>query len=137
MPEPHDEPVHPYFEVLPYLKGEDALDWFSQLPGGNHILDAHFTALGEVFGPNSPYRIRASVNPSTGDPHVLIFEVNGPVDDERSWQAMEALQERILELEDKAREELRMEEPFKRIVVSLGGAPSNWNMLSRTLEEGD
>jgi hypothetical protein len=102
--------------------------------GGGFLYDQHISLIYEIFGNDVPIRLRAAVDPSTGQPTVLIIDIMRPTDDDEAWRQLVQVQERLLERQQDFAGFLKVKEPFRRIVLSLGGEQSSWADLVAELE---
>lgn len=109
-----------------YLSDDQAARWFYSQRGGDMILDRHLSLMHATFGRDVPYRLRAAVDPATGQPRDLIIEIMLPVDDAAAWDLLVELQQRLLGEARDLRSRTTVRFPFRHIVVSLAGAPSAW-----------
>jgi hypothetical protein len=105
--------------------------------GGGTLYDQHMSLMQDAFGHEIPIQVRASVDPSSGEPTVLIIDIMLPPDDEDSWRRLVQVQERLLERQQDLADLLRVRDPFRNIVLSLGGTQSNWGDLVTDLERGE
>jgi hypothetical protein len=127
-------PVPPSEPFQPFLIDDEALSWFMRRRGGGLLYDQHLSLIHEVFGNDVPIRLRAAIDPSTGRPTVLIVDIMRPPDDDDAWSRLVQVQERLLERQQDLAGRLRVKEPFRRIVLSLGGEQSSWTDLVAELE---
>ena len=118
----------------PFLIDDEALSWFMRRRGGGLLYDQHISLIHEIFGHDVPTRLRAAVDPSTGQPTVLIIDIMRPPDDDDAWRQLVQVQERLLERQQDLAGFLKVREPFRRIVLSLGGEQSSWTDLVTELE---
>ena len=81
----------------PFLTDDEALSWFASRRGGGFLYDEHMSFITEIFGSDISTRHRASVDPSTGEPTVLIIEIMRPADDDESWHQLIQVQAELLE----------------------------------------
>jgi hypothetical protein len=118
------------------LTDDQALSWFMSRRGGGFLYDQHMSLITEVFGSDVSTRHRAAVDPSTGEPTVLIIEIMRPSDDE-SWRQLIQVQALLLERAPDYAARLRLKEPFRRIVLTLSDERSSWaNLVARLEREG-
>jgi hypothetical protein len=128
MTAPSSEPFRPF------LTNDEALSWFMRRRGGGVLYDQHMSLIHEVFGNDVPIRLRAAVDPSTGQATVLIIDIMRPPDDDEAWRQLVQVQEQLLERQQDLAGFLKVKDPFRRIVLSLGGEQSSWADLVAELE---
>lgn len=118
-----------------HRRGAEAVAWFVQhRRGGGHAVDAHLTALRDVWGADVAFDYRAVADPDGGLP-TLIIEIDAPPDSETSWQRMLATQSRLLDSSDDLADQMRVANPFARIVIVLAGEPADWESLAQDIRE--
>lgn len=118
----------------PFLVGDEAVSWFMRRRGGSLLFDQHMSLIQEAFGNDVPIRFRAAIDPSTGQPTVLIIDIMRPPDDDDAWHRLVQVQERLLEIREELADFLKVKDPFRRIVLSLGDEQSSWADLVAELE---
>jgi len=118
----------------PFLTNDEALSWFMRRRGGGTLYDQHISLIYEIFGDDVPIRLRAPVDPVTGRPTVLIIDIMRSPDDDEAWRQLVRVQEQLLERQEDLAGFLRLREPFRRIVLSLGAEQSSWDDLVAELE---
>jgi hypothetical protein len=112
-----------------------AQEWYMTRRGGGHLLDAHLSAISERFGPGASYSLRAPIDPLIGRPALLIIEIDLPVSDDASWEALNAVESDLLTQRQHLRELSRRKDPFANVTVTLAARTEDWEATSRAIEE--
>jgi hypothetical protein len=118
----------------PFLTDDEALSWFVSRRGGGFLYNQHMSFITEIFGRDISTRHRAAVDPSTGEPTVLIIEIMRSSDDDESWRQLIQVQAQLLERAPDYSALLRLKEPFRRIILTLSDGRSSWLDLVARLE---
>lgn len=117
------------------LTDTEAREWYTTRRGGGHLLDAHIIAINERFGPNIDYSLRAPIDPLTGKPSLLIIEIDLPVSEDDSWEALEAVQSDLLDQRENLRQVARRKDPFANIVITLAARAETWDAIRQEIED--
>jgi hypothetical protein len=112
-----------------------ARDWYMTRRGGGHLLDAHLSAISQGFGPDVSYNLRAPIDPLTGRPALLIIEVDLPISQDASWEALDVVEGNLLNQWQRLSELSRRKDPFANITVTLAARAEDWDATSRAIEE--
>jgi|SRR5215469_11307706 len=118
----------------PFVADDEALSWFMRRRGGGTLFDEHISLIHSAFGDDVQIHLRAAVDPSSGQPTVLIIDIDRPLDDEDSWRRLVEVQQGLIERQEDLSGRLRLKAPYRNVVLSLGGEQSNWNDLVAELE---
>jgi hypothetical protein len=118
----------------PFITDDQALSWFMKRRGGGALYETHISLIQSVFGYDVPIRLRAAVDPSSGQPTVLIIDIDKSPDDEDSWHRLIQVQQGLLERQQGLARNYKLVSPFRNVVVSLGGEQSNWDDVVAEVE---
>jgi hypothetical protein len=91
----------------------------------------------EYFGDAVLTHLRAAVDPSSGQPTVLIIDIDRPIDDDDSWLRLIEVQQRLIERRDDLAGRLKLSSPYRNVVLNLSGEQSSWSDLLAELERGE
>jgi hypothetical protein len=111
-----------------FLTGDEAVRWFMGRKHGGHLFDAHMSLIEQVFGADVPIQYRAAIDPSSGKPTVLIVEIIASFNDDAAWDQLVSVQARLLESQADLAGSLHLASPFSKIVISLRGIPTDWDL---------
>lgn len=112
-----------------------AREWFMSRRGGGHLLDAHLGAIAETFGQEVNYNLRAPIDPLIGRPALLVIEVDSPISEDTSWEALDAVENALLSQRQRLSELSRRKDPFANITLTLRARLADWEATRRAIEE--
>lgn len=95
-----------------------AREWYMTRRGGGHLLDAHVSAITDRFGPGVSYSLRAPIDPLIGRPTLLIIEIDVPISDDASWEALDVVESDLLTQRQRLSELSRRKDPFANVAVT-------------------
>jgi hypothetical protein len=117
------------------LTDDAAREWYMTRRGGGHLLDAHLSAIYQRFGPDVSYSFRVPIDPLTGRPGLLIIEVDLPISEDDSWEALVAVQSNLLSQREHLSELSRRKDPFANITITLAAPIESWEIIRQAIED--
>jgi hypothetical protein len=117
----------------PFIIDDQARSWFMTRRGGGHLYDEHLALIRSVFADDVSIHIRAAVDPTSGQPTVLIIEIDMPMDDDESWAKLVRVQQLLIERREDLAGYLKLKDPYRRVVLSPSGNISDWDHLATEL----